>query len=123
MSRDEYCGTCHGKILKIGATHSRHDPQAVTCVDCHPPTVTDGGTRYSIHDHRFDFSGPELSCTECHEEKEVAGKKAENHDFHFGRMKPRENMTLDQACAKCHPDKNIPATLAEWKSGGGAGGE
>jgi hypothetical protein len=122
MSRDEYCGTCHGKIFRISATHSRHDPQAVTCVDCHPPTVTDGGQRYSIHDHRFDFSGPELPCVECHEEKDVAGKTAENHDFHFVRMKPRENMTLDQACARCHPDKDIQAVLTEWKTGA-AGGE
>ncbi len=119
MSRDEYCGTCHAKIFKIASTHSRHDVQAAACVDCHPPTVTDGGRRYSIHDHKFDFSGPELACAECHEEKDVAGKKAENHDFHFGRVKVQENITLEQACARCHPSKDIPAVLAEWKAGGG----
>ncbi len=122
MSRDEYCGTCHQKIFKIASTHSRHEPQAAACVDCHPPSVTAGGERYSIHDHRFDFSGPELPCTECHEEKEIAGKKAENHDFHFGRLKVRENMTLEQACARCHPGKDVKVVLTEWKSGV-AGGE
>ncbi len=121
MTRDEYCGTCHGKIFKIASTHSRHDPQTAGCADCHPPTVADGGRRYSIHDHRFDFSGPELPCAECHEEKEIAGKKAENHDFHFVRMKTRENMTLEQACARCHPDKNIRAVLTEWKTGSAGG--
>ncbi len=120
MSRDEYCGTCHQKIFKISSTHSRHDTQAVACVDCHPPEVADGGKRYSIHDHKFDFSGPELPCAECHEEKDVAGKKAENHDFHFGRVKIQESLTLEKACVKCHPTKDIPATLAEWKSGGAA---
>ncbi len=121
MTRDEYCGTCHQKIFKISSTHSRHDPQSVACVDCHPPEVTKGGERYSIHDHKFDFSGPEHPCAECHEEKEVAGKKAENHDFHFGRVKVPANLTLEQACARCHPKKDIPAVLAEWKSGGGGG--
>ena len=120
MTRDEYCGTCHQKIFKIASTHSRHDAQAVACVDCHTPEVVDGGQRYSIHDHKFDFSGPELPCAECHEEKEVAGKKAENHDFHFGRVKIKETLALEQACARCHPGKDIPATLAEWKSGAGA---
>src|SRR5512143_3009886 len=117
MTRDEYCGTCHQKIFKIASTHSRHDSQAVGCADCHPPMVADGGRRYSIHDHRFDFSGPELPCVECHEEKEIAGKNAENHDFHFGRVKIKETLSLEQACARCHPDKNIPAVLAEWKTG------
>ena len=116
MSKDEYCGTCHVKIYKVSSLHSRHDPQSVQCVDCHTPQVTDGGKRYSIHDHKFDFSGPELPCAECHEEKDVAGKKAENHDFHFTRIKHGETLTIEQACARCHKGKDVKATLAEWKS-------
>jgi hypothetical protein len=85
--------------------------------------VSGDGLRYSIHDHKFDFSGPELPCTECHEEKDVIGKKAENHDFHFGRVKIKESLTLEQACARCHPDRNIPAVLAEWKAGTLGGGQ
>ena len=121
MTRDEYCGTCHGKIFKIASIHSRHEPQSVGCADCHPPAVVEGGHRYSIHDHKFDFSGPELSCGECHEEKEVAGKKAENHDFHLGRVKVQADLTLERACARCHPGKDIPAVLTEWKSGAAGG--
>jgi hypothetical protein len=117
MSRDEYCGTCHQKILKISSLHSRHEAQAASCVDCHPPEVADGGKRYSIHDHKFDFSGPEYPCTECHEAKDVEGKKAENHDFHLGRVKVQESLTLEKACARCHPGKDIPAVLTEWKTG------
>lgn len=115
MSKDEYCGTCHVKIYKVSSLHSRHEPQSVLCVDCHTPQVTDGGKRYSIHDHKFDFSGPELPCAECHEEKDVAGKKAENHDFHFTRVKHGETLTLEQACARCHKGKDVKATLAEWQ--------
>ena len=96
---------------------SRHDPQSALCIDCHTPQVTDGGKRYSIHDHKFDFSGPEMPCAECHEEKDVAGKKAENHDFHFTRIKNGETLTIEQACARCHKGKDVKATLAEWKSG------
>jgi hypothetical protein len=120
MSRDEYCGTCHGKIYKVSSIHSRHPSQSVQCVDCHTPQVTAGGQRYSIHDHKFDFSGPELPCTECHEEKEVSGKKADNHNYHFNRVKVRENLTVEQACARCHPDMKVSEVLKDWKSAFGS---
>lgn len=121
MSRDEYCGTCHGKIYKLGTVHSRHSNQVTQCVDCHTPKVTEGGRRYSIHDHKFDFSGPEYPCVECHEEKDVEGKKAENHDFHLSRVRLPETLTLEQACARCHPDKDVAGVLTGWKSGARAG--
>jgi len=116
MSRDEYCGTCHGKIYKLSSVHSRHPPHAVQCVDCHVPQVTDGGSRYSIHDHKFDFSGPELPCTECHEAKDVQGKRAASHDFHFERVRIPKTLTLEQACAKCHSEKDIGGVLKDWKT-------
>jgi hypothetical protein len=71
----------------------------------------------SIHDHKFDFSGPRQPCIECHEEKEVAGKKAENHDFHLTRIRHGGTLTLEQACARCHKGKDMAAALAEWKNG------
>lgn len=119
MARDEYCGTCHTKIYKVGSVHSRHPPRTVQCVDCHTPQVTGDGQRYSIHDHKFDFSGPGLACAECHEAKDVEGKKASNHDFRISRVRIPETLTLEQACARCHPDKQAAEVLQEWKAGGG----
>nr|MDA8121347.1 hypothetical protein [Deltaproteobacteria bacterium] len=58
---------------------------------------------------------------ECHEEKDVAGKKAENHDLHLSRVRLPETLTLEQACARCHPDKDVAGVLAGWKSGARAG--
>ncbi|HEY6073717.1 MAG TPA: multiheme c-type cytochrome [Anaerolineales bacterium] len=121
MSRDEYCGTCHAKIYKLSSVHTRHPSRAVQCIDCHAPQVTDGGSRYSIHDHKFDFSGPEMPCVECHEAKETEGKNAEAHDFHFDRVRTRENLTLEQSCLKCHPEKDIRETLKDWRVVRGAG--
>jgi len=119
MTRDEYCGTCHARLYRLAPVHSRHPAGTVQCTDCHVPLVTDGGQRYSIHDHRFDFSGPEPACTECHEARDVEGKKAENHDFHIGRVKIPRNLSLEEACARCHPGKDIPAVLAGWRSARG----
>jgi hypothetical protein len=117
MTRDEYCGTCHGRIYKVSSLHSRHSPGDAQCVDCHTPQVTDGGRRYSIHDHKFDFSGPEYSCNECHEEKKVAGKIPPNHDFHHNRVRLQETLTMEGACGRCHPDKEVAGILAGWTSG------
>jgi formate-dependent nitrite reductase cytochrome c552 subunit len=119
MTRDEYCGTCHSRIHKVVSLHSRHSPLDVQCVDCHTPQVTDGGQRYSIHDHKFDFSGPEYSCTECHEERDTKGKNTKNHNFHRERVRLPETLTLEQACARCHPDKDVAQTLSGWKYGSG----
>jgi hypothetical protein len=117
MTRDEYCGTCHGKILERAAGHSRHSPGAAECIDCHTPQVAGGGQRYSIHDHKFDFSGPEHPCAECHGTDDVKGKKAGKHDFRFGRVKLRETLTMEQACARCHPDKPVSGMGKKTKGG------
>ena len=114
MSRDEYCGTCHGKIYKLSTVHTRHPSQTVECIDCHTPQVAGEGSRYSIHDHKFDFSGPEMPCTECHETKDVEGKKAVSHDHNLDRVRMKETLTLEQACARCHPGKDIPIILRDW---------
>jgi hypothetical protein len=79
----------------------------------------DNGTRYSIHDHKFDFSAPPMPCTECHEYEDVQKKADPGHDFHIRPVRQPQQLTLEEACAKCHPDKDIPATLTQWKQGGG----
>jgi hypothetical protein len=116
LTRDEYCGTCHGKIYRLSSLHSRHSKQTAQCVDCHVPLTVEGGSRYSIHDHKFDFSTPELPCAECHEAKEVQGKKAENHDFHFSRVKIQESLSMPDACKRCHKDMKIEEILSDWKN-------
>jgi hypothetical protein len=146
MSRDEYCGTCHQKILKISSIHSRHNHAdnaatsatdnatagghaartvKVGCVDCHPGTPTRDGKRYSIHDHKFDFSGPELECGECHDLSDKSDRYFKNparkHDFHFSRLPNSVPMTMEEACKKCHPDKDVEETLSKWKNESPAG--
>ncbi len=117
MSRDEYCGTCHGKIYKIRTLHSKHSPEAsLKCVDCHPPRPTRSGERYSIHDHRFDFTGPELPCTECHAADDPRLDKKPSHDFHFPVGKPLVVKSMEDACRKCHSDKNGKSPLSIWKT-------
>jgi hypothetical protein len=120
MSRDEYCGTCHQKILKISKLHSRHDPSEAACIDCHPATPTRDGKRYSIHDHKFDFSAPELECAECHDLTDKKDRYFRNtsykHDFHFSRVPNSVPLTMEEACKKCHPDKDAEQTLSEWKN-------
>lgn len=119
LSRDEACGTCHQKIVK-SKTHSRHTPGTVDCVDCHPPTVTGKGDRYSIHDHKFDFSGPVLPCTECHEADDKRLKKEPKHRWNFDRVKINKNISLEDACRQCHEEKkDIAETIQLWKGGGG----
>ncbi|MBI5117526.1 hypothetical protein HZA56_13705 [Candidatus Poribacteria bacterium] len=102
MSRDEYCGTCHGAILAEFELHSKHSRGDATCAECHAPMVDATGQRYSIHDHKFDFSGPELPCAECHadELKEISTDPP--HKFNFSQVQIRENITPQQACDRCH---------------------
>ncbi len=105
MSRDEYCGTCHGKIYKLKNLHSKHPPDvALECIDCHPPRTNRTGERYSIHDHRFDFSGPELPCTECHDKGDERMSRKPSHDYNFPRVKTPAPGTMEDACKRCHGD-------------------
>ncbi len=110
MSRDEYCGTCHRDIYRKFENHAEHSPEDVECVDCHVPLLDSTGRRYSIHDHKFDFSGPELPCAECHGEKIPESGDKPPHDFHFERVKVPESVTLEQACKRCHAEPKSGAS-------------
>jgi hypothetical protein len=128
MSRSEYCGTCHRDISRGYEDHAFHSQEQAGCSDCHLPTVVDGGQKYSIHDHKFDFSRPPVPCDECHgESMEGQEMPAETHDFHFEPVKIQENLSTEQACALCHKDKDekwIQAEVARiQKEGLGARGK
>jgi len=110
LSISEYCGTCHKFRYDKFEKHSGHDPEKLECDDCHVPTLAPSGDRYSIHDHKFNFSQPEPPCTECHEEAKIKGEKVpEKHDFHIPRLKRKKNLTLYEACIQCHKEKDV-----EW---------
>jgi cytochrome c553 len=68
--------------------------------------TTAGGTRYSIHDHMFDFSQPEVACGECHEPGDERSKGRAQHVWNFERVKFPQPLTLEQACARCHREKD-----------------
>jgi formate-dependent nitrite reductase cytochrome c552 subunit len=114
MSRDEYCGTCHGRIYKIESLHTRHSPEDVQCIDCHTPKTTGDGQRYSIHDHKFDFSGPPLACTECHDKDDERLKKKPRHTFHFTPVRDREVSSVKDACKRCHNGMNVIEAYDKW---------
>lgn len=103
MSRSEFCQTCHYKYLDSMDKHAKHDKNEVGCTDCHAPTVVNGGQRYSIHDHRFDFSRPELPCIECHDEETAAKEPPPEHKFNFKPVEIPQNLTIEEACLRCHP--------------------
>ncbi|NTU60373.1 MAG: hypothetical protein HGA98_04870 [Deltaproteobacteria bacterium] len=112
MTRSEYCGTCHPKRYEQFFQHSGHRPEKTECVDCHVPKMAVPGKRYSIHDHKFDYSGPPPACTQCHEAKQVEGKKAcahEPRDFRLKPVKYPREMTVSEACVACHKGKTL-----EW---------
>lgn len=110
MSKDEYCGTCHGDIFKESETHSKHSPENAQCVECHVPSVDSTGRRYSIHDHKYDFSGPEIPCAECHGKDAPEAEGGHSHDFQqFGPVQKEENLTLEQACERCHAESKPKA--------------
>jgi hypothetical protein len=113
MTRDEYCGTCHGEIFKDFEAHSEHSPDDVECVECHVPLLDSTGQQYSIHDHKFDFSGPEIPCAECHGDDVPKTENGPPHKFHaFSPVQIKENLTLEQACKRCHAEDD-PAHAPE----------
>ena len=122
FSRSEYCGTCHRKIYRKYEDHAFHDEEQAACHDCHVPTVVEGGQKYSIHDHKFDFSQPAIPCDECHGE-DMTGQEAPaaTHNFHFSPVEIQENLTTQQACSLCHEDKDekwIKAEVARIQENG-----
>jgi formate-dependent nitrite reductase cytochrome c552 subunit len=122
ITPDERCGECHRKIFKAGKTHSRHAPAEAACNDCHVPTTTKDGQRYSVHDHKFDYSGPELPCAECHDLSDKTDRyfkdPGRRHKFRFARVKTQGPLTIPQACARCHKNMDVAKVLGEWKHGG-----
>jgi hypothetical protein len=105
MTRDEYCGTCHSDIVDDFEAHSRHSPEEVDCVDCHPPALDSTGERYSIHDHKFDFRSPEIPCAECHGDAVPESEDDYTHSFKLpGPVPEKADLTAEKACAKCHDD-------------------
>lgn len=76
------------------------------------PATTAGGTRYSIHDHKFDFSQPEVACDECHDDGDERRGRTPKHEMNFRPVRFPVPLTLEQACARCHADKG-PAWVPE----------
>ena len=79
------------------------------CDDCHVPILAPSGDRYSIHDHRFDFSQPPVPCGECHPPGEVDESSEPPHEFNVKPVPFTKNLTMEEACVRCHSDKDM-----EW---------
>ncbi len=116
MNRSEFCQTCHYKYWDSIEKHAKHTKEQLPlgCTDCHIPTVVSckdakgqDGWRYSIHDHKFDFSRPEgadIPCAECHDQVTIAkGKPANHRAYNFKPVEVPQNLTLEEACLRCHP--------------------
>ncbi|HWR97324.1 MAG TPA: multiheme c-type cytochrome [Candidatus Methanoperedens sp.] len=83
LSPDEMCGTCHREIKKGQQAHAGHAPEVAGCIDCHVPLLDATRTRYSIHDHKFQFGPPRPDhvaggdpCEGCHERTRARGRRA-----------------------------------------------
>ena len=66
-----------------------------------------GGTRYSVHDHKFDFSQPEVPCGECHDPGDERLGKTPTHAWIFDRVKFPKPLTVEQNCQRCHGEKDV----------------
>ncbi|MFC1855269.1 ammonia-forming cytochrome c nitrite reductase subunit c552 [Thermodesulfobacteriota bacterium] len=101
MSRNQYCGTCHRTIFENFTKHSRHSENAAACTDCHLPKLAPSKDRYSIHDHKFDFSRPKAECIECHYESDAAYefKSADPLYYHIKKKFAKPNK---YSCDFCH---------------------
>jgi hypothetical protein len=127
MTRNQYCGTCHRTIFENFTKHSRHSKSAVSCTECHLPKLAPSKDRYSIHDHKFDFSRPKPDCTDCHykltddkdlqmgdplfshfQSKFKRSKKLKCDDCHYkeGEAHASEHGGKGEECSKCHFKKD-----------------
>ena len=104
--RDEYCATCHYQYDTAIEKHAKHKPGAVSCDDCHQTATTAGGTRYSVHDHKYDFSQPAPACAECHEEGDERLKRTPTHVWNLRPVKFPKPLTMEENCVRCHGDKD-----------------
>lgn len=75
------------------------------CDDCHQPATVAGGTRYSIHDHLFDFSQPPPACAECHDKDDDRLAKTPAHVWNIQPVRFPTPPTMEENCQRCHPDK------------------
>jgi formate-dependent nitrite reductase cytochrome c552 subunit len=105
--KSEYCQTCHYQYYDYFDKHTRHDKEQVQCDDCHVPLLASSGDRYSIHDHRFDFSQPESPCSECHLPGEVDEEAKPPHEFNIQPVRIKEKLTIEEACLRCHSEKDL----------------
>jgi hypothetical protein len=110
-ARKRFCRTCHREKFENYTKHSQHLESTAICTDCHLTKLSPNKERYSIHDHKFDFSQPESECTECHynvdTDEEIKGQDplyfhAERRFFKKGSAK-RAKYKL---CEYCHYNIN-----------------
>jgi hypothetical protein len=83
LTPDEMCGTCHREIKKGQQAHAGHAPEVAGCIDCHVPLLDASRTRYSIHDHKFQFGPPKPEhvaggdpCEGCHDRARAKGRRS-----------------------------------------------
>jgi hypothetical protein len=101
MNRNQYCGTCHRTTYENFTKHSRHSERAAGCTDCHLPKLAPSKDRYSIHDHKFDFSSPKSECEECHYQTD-AEEDFKYSDPLFYHINKRLSKSKKFECAYCH---------------------
>ena len=77
--------------------------------------TTAGGERYTIHDHMFDFSQPEVACGECHEPGDERLQKTPTHAWAFDKVKFPKALTVEQTCVRCHGEKDANWILEKVK--------
>jgi hypothetical protein len=78
--------------------------------------TTAGGARYTIHDHMFDFSQPEVACGECHEPGDERLALTPKHAWTFEKVKFPKPLTIEQNCQRCHGEKD-PSWIQEKLKG------
>jgi hypothetical protein len=116
MTRNQYCGTCHRTIYENSTKHSRHSENAAGCTDCHLPKLAPQKDRYSIHDHKFDFSSPAPVCDECHYESKDADEFKDSDPL-FYHIQKSFSKSKKFECMACH--YKTDASHAENKGGKG----
>jgi len=101
MTRNQYCGTCHRTTFENYTKHSRHSESTANCTDCHLPKLAPSKDRYSIHDHKFDFSRPPAECDECHY-KPTDADEFKDSDPLFYHVNRSLKKAKKYECSYCH---------------------
>jgi hypothetical protein len=95
----EYCQTCHYKYDDEFAKHTR-----------------DAAGAAHDNDHKFNFSQPPPACGECHDPGEVAEEESPPHTFNIRPVRFSRNMTVEEACQRCHEGNEITWVREKIKS-------